>query len=408
MVLSPSNHSLETITLKQLQLGMYVVEIIDTSDIKIKSEGYITNQESINQLKKARIVTVTVDPSKQKSADKIDRVFADIQTIAKKEQKAPKSPIASLDHEISKANKVYNSAQELQGKILESVRLERALKIENITQTTNDMVDSVFRNPDALSCLARIQSADSFLLEHSLNVPILLAVFANYLGFEKRLIKEITLGAFLHDIGQAILPKELLNKSDDLTEKEEKILKSHVALGLKLLEDCPDISHIAMRMVREHHERLDGSGYPQGLKEEEISKYGKMLAIIDSYDAITCERPYKKSMYPISAFKALVADSPKLFDKELVEKFIQCIGLYPVGTLVKLKSGKIGIISKLNKNKPLQPYVRVFYNTRLGQAIPIEEINLIKPKYDDHIDCCITPEEFNINLIGFFKTAFID
>lgn len=269
------------------------------------------------------------------------------------------------------------------------------------------MVDSIFRNEDALTCMSRLQTKDSYLTEHSLNVSILMSVFAKYLGIDKRVIQELTLGAFLHDIGKVMIPAEILNKRGALTVKEHKIMQSHVALGLKMLEETPSISHIAVQMVKEHHERLDGSGYPNQLKGDEISRYGRMIAIIDSYDAMTCERPYKKSVHPINAFKTLVSES-SLYDEELVEKFIQCLGVYPVGTLVKLNSGKLGLISKLNKKKPLHPHVRVFYNTRMNQAIPIKEINLSESKYKDQIDCCIKPEEFNINLLGFFKTAFID
>lgn len=403
------NSSLQTIELSKLKLGMYVVSIVDDSNIEIKSEGYISQQESITQLKKARITSVVVDPSRQKKIEQIDKVFSDIKTTTKTDKKKIKEPIkVSLDDEIKKANKLYGTAKDIQVKILDSVKLEKALKTDNISQTTDALVDSVFRNQDALSCLTRIQSKDSYLLEHSLNVSILMSVFAKYLGFEKRFIQEIALGAFLHDIGKVFIPHEILNKRGSYTEKEHKIMKSHVALGLKILEDSPDISHIAMKMVREHHERLDGSGYPKGLKGDEISKYGRMIAIVDSYDAMTCERPHKKSVHPTSAFKALITESPAQYDEELVEKFIQCLGVYPVGTLVKLNSGKLGLISQLNKRKPLHPYVKVFYNTRLSQAIPIEEINLAKCKYKDQIDCCIKPEDFNINLLGFFKTAFID
>lgn len=395
------------ISITDLTLGMYVTSILDTGNIEIKSEGYISNSESIKQLIKAKITHVFVDPSKQKKAEQVDRVFGDI-TTHKKPIKEREKAVLSLDLEMQKANKLYDGAKALQQEILNSVNLEKALNVKHISDTTDAMVDSVFRNQDALTCLTRIQSKDSYLLEHSLNVAILMSVFAKHLGFEQRLIKEITLGAFLHDIGKVLIPPEILNKRGTLTTKETKIMRSHVALGLKLLEDSPDISHIAMRMVREHHERNDGSGYPKGLKDKEISKYGKMIAIVDSYDAMTCERPYKKSVHPISAFKTLVSESPALYDEELVEKFIQCLGVYPVGTLVKLNSGKLGLISQLNARKPLHPYVKVFYNTRLSQAIPIEEINLSKSKYKDQIDCCIKPEEFNLNLLGFFKTAFID
>jgi len=408
MTASPKNKDLTQISIEQLSLGMYVVSITDSDNLEIKSEGYISHQESITQLKKARITSVIVDPNKQKKIEQIDQVFSDISAVKAAQQKKRQKVEIPLENEIKKANKLYKSAKELQGTILESLKLNNALKVESIAPTTDALVDSVYRNQDALSCLTRIQSKDSYLLEHSLNVAILMSIFAKHLGFEQRIIKELTLGAFLHDIGKVLLPKEILNKRNSLSEQEKKILKSHVALGAKLLEDSPEISHIAMKMIREHHEKQDGTGYPQGLVAKEISKYGKMIAIVDKYDRLTCERPYKKSIFPISAFKTLASESPALYDEELVEKFIQCLGVYPVGTLVKLNSGKLGLISKLNKQRPLHPYVKVFYNTRLSQAIPIEEINLAKSKYKDQIDCCIKPEDFNINLLGFFKTAFID
>ena len=177
---------------------------------------------------------------------------------------------------------------------------------------------------------------------------------------------------------------------------------------VKILEETPSISHMVMSIVKEHHERIDGTGYPFALNDEAISKFGRMIAIVDSYDAMTAERVYKAGMHPIKAFKILVKESPTAYDEALVEQFIQCLGVYPIGTLVKLNSGKLGLISKLNRSKPLQPFVRVFYNTRLNQTITIEELDLSKPKYNDQIDCCIKPEEFNINLLKFFKAAFIE
>lgn len=398
---------LKTIPLSSLTLGMYVTAIIDADELEIKSEGYISDKETITQLKKANIFSVIVDTSKQKSVEKIDRVLREVTVTKTALTKRPKAEI-SLDQEMRKANKLYLNARDLQEKILASIKRNRTLKEANISQTTNALVDSVFRNQDALSCLTRLQSKDSYLFEHSLNVAILMSVFAKHLSLEKRIIQELTLGAFLHDIGKVLIPKEILHKRGTLTTQEEKIMRSHVALGLKMLEDSPEISHIAIRMIQEHHERADGGGYPQGLNSKNTSKYGKMIAIVDSYDAMTYERPYKSAVSPISAFKTLVAEAPSKYDEELVEKFIQCLGVYPVGTLVKLNSGKLGLISQLNKSKPLRPFVKVFYNTRLNQAISIEEIDLSKSKYKDQIDCCIKPEDFNINLLGFFKNAFIE
>lgn len=400
---------LETITIDQLTAGMYVMSICDSNNIKIKSEGYVSCQESIKQLKQAKIIALIVDPNRQKQTIQLDRVVADIKVSKPEQVKQPKKKVEiPLESEIKKANKLYKNAKELQGSLLDAIKLDKALNTKEISSTTDAMVESIYRNQDALTCLSRIQTKDSYLLEHSLNVSILMTVFAKHLAIDKRIIQQLTLGAFLHDIGKVLVPVEILNKKGKLTTKEYKVMQTHVKLGLKMLEDSPEISHIIIRMLQEHHERLDGSGYPKGLKADEISKYGRMIAIVDSYDAMTCDRPYKSSMHPIAAFKTLVAESPALYDEELVEKFIQCLGVYPVGTLVKLNSGKLGLISKLNPRKPLHPYVKVFYNTRLNQAVPIEEINLSKSKYKDQIDCCIKPEEFNINLLSFFKTAFID
>lgn len=404
----PDNNKFQKIRLADLILGMYVTSVFDRNNKEIHSEGYISSQKSLNQLINANISAVIVDPVKQKHVDNIDRVFPDIEvTPPPTKPKLVSEKSVTLDDEINKANTLYQDAKALQGKILEKIKLGQEINMARIQRTTDNLVDSIFRNQDALSCLSRLQTKGSYLLEHSLNTAILMSIFAKQQGFDKRVIQEVTLGAFLHDIGKVLLPSEILTQPRALNTKEYKIWQSHVALGIKVLEDSPSISHIAARMIKEHHERLDGSGFPAGIAEHEISIFGRMMAIVDTYDSMTSERPNKQALYPISAFKSIVENSPALYDEELVEKFIQCVGVYPVGTLVKLNSGKLGLISKLNPNHPLRPCVRVFYNTRMSQAIPIQEINLLESKYKDQIDCCIKPEEFNINLLGFFKAAFI-
>jgi putative nucleotidyltransferase with HDIG domain len=410
MLKSTTSETTQTITIDQLNPGMYVKSFSNNKNLNIKSEGYISCTETITQLRNANITHLVIVPEKQKQTVNVEKVFAEIKTKApiSTKTKSSKKVELSLDSEMKKASNLYKNAKLLQEKILSQIKQKQSIQVSEVEETTNAMVDSIFRNQDALSCMSRLQTKDSYLIEHSLNVSILMSVFAKHLGFDKRLIQELALGAFLHDIGKVLLPNDILNKRNPLTDKEQNIIRSHVALGLKILESSPSISHMAINMIREHHERLDGSGYPKKLKGDEISKYGRMIAIIDSYDAMTSERPYKKSIHPINAFKTLIAEAPEYYDEELVENFIQCMGVYPVGTLVKLNSGKLGLISRLNKQKPLHPYVRVFYNVRMNQAIPIQEINLSESKYKDQIDCCIRPEEFNLNLLGFFKTAFID
>ena len=407
----------QNITIDQLKPGMYVTSIsFQNKKVNIKSEGYILSQTNIDRLIQKGIKRVIVDPSRVKKTNKTGSsqpkgqsspsftspAESPVNKVTK--EKAP----VSLDREMNKANKLYNNAKALQQEVVSSLKAGKSINIDEVQTITDAMVDSIFRNQDALSCMSRLRNKGTYLIEHSLNCSILMTIFAKHLGLKYNIIQELALGAFIHDIGKVFIPDDILNKKGKLNNKESNIIKSHVALGLKILEDTPQVSHIAIKMVAEHHERVDGSGYPKKLTDTAISKYGKMMAIVDSYDAMTTERIFRASLHPINAFKTLVAESPSSYDQALVETFIQCLGVYPVGTLVKLTSGKLGIISRLNKNKPLQPFVRVFYNTRLNQSIAIEELDLNKAKYKDQIDRCIKPEEFNINLVGFFKAAFVN
>jgi putative nucleotidyltransferase with HDIG domain len=405
------NHNTEPssskdIPISQLQLGMYVLSITTgKKSVVIKSEGYISKAESIVKLTKSGVTRVVIDPSRTKISEKN---APKIKPIIKTNEEKIKKTTVSLDQEMKKSSTLYSAAKDLQQQILDDLSKGKTLKIKEVQESTDAIVDSIFRNQDALSCMSRLREKNDYLIEHALNVSILMTIFCKHLAIDKTLIEQIALGAFLHDIGKVLIPDNILNKAGKYTADELEEMKTHVSLGVKILEDTPNISHVVMSMVKEHHERINGQGYPHQLKGEGISKYGRMIAIVDSYDAMTAERIYKSSMHPIQAFKNLIKEAPDSYDKELVEQFVQCLGLYPVGTLVKLNSGKLGLISRLNKSKPLHPFVRVFYNTRLNQAIAMEEVDLSKPKNNDQIDCCIKPEEFNINLLGFFKAAFLE
>lgn len=398
------------IPLAELKIGMYVLSIVtNDKDVNMKSQGYILKEESITHLKKSHVSHVVIDLSKMEetATDNETAIKTASRETSKKAAEKPHHS-ASFDSEIKKAKAVYDNAKALQKKVLNDITQNKVIDTAVIKESTNAIVDSVFRNEDALSCLTQLKVKDDYLLEHSLNVSILIAIFCKHLNIEEMVIKELTLGAFLHDIGKIRIPDYVLNKPGKLTETEYAIMKQHVLLGIKVLEETPGISERSMLVVKEHHERMNGTGYPYALSEHSISQFGKMIAIVDSYDAMTAERVYKAGMHPINAFKILVKESPNCFDKTLVEQFIQCLGLYPVGTLVKLTSGKIGLISQVNANKPLQPVVNVFYNARLKQAVAIESIDLSKAKYNDKIDCCIKPDEFNLDLVKFFTTIFIE
>ncbi len=393
------------ITLSELKIGMYVLSLITKKKgVGIKSEGYILKEANITQLRKSNVTHVIIDPSRTKSNEPTDVT----PTVEEPEIPDNKEPKVSLDSEMKKANKLYNNAKVLQKKILHDITSNKVIDTEAVQESTNAIVDSIFRNQDALSCMSRLRIKDDYLVEHSLNVSILMTIFCKHLGIERNVMEDLALGAFLHDIGKVRIPDKVLNKPGRFTDEEYTVMKMHVNFGVEALKETPNIPDIVMKVVSEHHERIDGKGYPNQLSSEKISQYGRMIAIVDSYDAMTAERVYKAGMHPIKAFKILISESPTSYDAELVEQFIQCLGIYPVGTLVKLASGKIGLISQLNKSKPLKPFVRVFYNARLSQVIAMEEIDLSKAKYNDQIESCIKPEEFNLDLLKFFKSAFVD
>ena len=398
-------NKLQRIALSDLQLGMYVVSVVNPKkDVKVKSEGYILKQATVDKLIKSGIKEVEIDPSKAKVNEAAEKPEQE------QKPKASEPDIYQDSHsfgsEIHKARALFDDAKSLQMKLIHDIGQDKQLNIEEVNQTTNAIVDSVFRNRDALSCLSRLRIKDEYLIEHSLNVAILMSIFAKHLRLGKEIIEQLALGAFLHDLGKIKVPDHILHKPGKFTDAEYEEMKRHVNYGVEIVRQQPGIPPLALEIVRHHHERLDGRGYPNQLGAEDLDKYARMIAIVDSYDAMTADRVYKQGMYPIQAFKILRAEANNGYDQELVEQFIQCLGVYPVGTLVKLTSGKLGLISKLNKSKPLNPIVKVFYNTRLNQTIAIEELDLSVAKYQDQIECCIKPEEFDLNLLGFFKLAF--
>ncbi|WP_448211270.1 HD-GYP domain-containing protein [Colwellia sp. MEBiC06753] len=403
-----SENNFQEIDISQLVPGMYVKSIsYQDKGFILKSEGYIQSIGKVMQLKEAGIKKVIVDPAKQKAAESIDKVMPKISASPlTRLSSISRQKIVPFNDELAKAKRLYSDAKNLQTKIFKNIQSSKAISATEVKETTDAIVNSIFRNQDAFTCLTSLSTKGSYLMEHSINCAILMAIFAKHLKIDRETIEQLSIGAFLHDIGKVLLPNEILNKPDTLDDTEQKIVRSHVALGEKILEDTPHISHIVMSMVKEHHERLDGKGYPKQLQSADISKFGKMMAIVDSYDAMTSDRVYQQAVAPITAFKTLIKESETAYDEGLVEQFIQCMGVYPVGTLVLLNSGKIGIISQLNQNRPTQPTVKVFYNATINQKTIIEDIDLSQSDYKDQIDRCIRPEEFNLNLISFFKTAF--
>lgn len=312
-------------------------------------------------------------PSQQEVNAELERRM---QEIAQKQ--AAKPIVTELREETARARRLHVEGNKLVRNVMEDVRMGRVLRVERLAPLVENTVESMFRNQDALLPLVRLKSQDDYTFEHSLGVCALLVTFGRAMQLPKDEIKELALGGLLHDIGKSCVPDEILNKPGKLNEEEFLLMQKHVTHGVSLLQGMTDISDIAMQVVSQHHERFDGTGYPQHQQGAQTSLYGKMAAIVDVYDAISSERIYNKGMPPPQALKKLLEWSSHHFDPQLVKTFIRAIGIYPTGTLVQLESKRLGVVIEQNDGNLLAPVVRVFYHGGQKYYIRPEIVDISK------------------------------
>jgi len=284
----------------------------------------------------------------------------------------------------------------MQSHVLQNIVTDTAIDLEPVKEVTDHTVESVFQNPDALACVLNIRIKDQYLLEHSVSVSVLVAIFARHLAIEKRIAKDISLGAFLHDVGKIRIPDEILNKPYKLTENEFEVMKTHVEHSIDIIRQIPNISELALEVAAMHHEKLDGSGYPYQLAHDEISLYGRIITICDIFDALTADRVYKQGYSHVKAFNVLrkLASEGGL-DARLVDEFIRCMGVYPVGSLVELSSHRLAIVEGRTKD-PIRPKVRSFYNIDYRHYTMAEDIDLSSAK--ENIVKSVRADDYNLEM----------
>lgn len=299
-----------------------------------------------------------------------------LQEIAQKPVEKP--VVADLKNEAVRARRLHAEANKVVRQVLDDIRFGQKIQIDRVEPLIDSMMESVFRNQNALLPLARLKKLDDYTFEHSVGVSALLIVFGRVMKLPKETIKELALGGLLHDIGKIQIPDSIIDKPGKLTDDEYLLIQSHVSAGTKLLENAPGISDVVLKVVGEHHERIDGSGYPNRLVGAQISLYGQMAAIVDVYDAITSEKVYNHGMPATQALKKLLEWSKHHFDPQLVQAFIRAVGIYPTGSLVRLESNRMGVVIEQNDGKLLEPVVRVFYHAGQQHYVPPEIVDLAK------------------------------
>ena len=263
--------------------------------------------------------------------------------------------------EIHTARKVKVEAETVVRNVIKEVRMGKSIEGDRVKRAVNSMVDSVLRNHDALASLARMKSYDEYIFVHSLDVCILSLSMARHLNLPREEMVEIGIGALLHDVGKMKIDPHILKKPDTLSEKEWVEVRKHPVYGLEIMEESKEIPEQSKQLALQHHERYNGNGYPFGLKGEAISLGGQIAGIIDFYDAVTTDRPFQKAVQPHEAIRKIYETGPGEFNRLMVERFIQCIGIYPFGTFVLLDTEEMGIVCGVKPEMLLRPNVLVIY-----------------------------------------------
>lgn len=394
---------IKKITIDQLKPGMFVHRILEQKgDLTVKSQGRVTSNDVVKALKKRGVKTLAIDTDKAfEVADSTASTPTKIseQTTSTKVEKSKK---VSLENELSRASKLHEQGKAIQKILLANVQKETPFDTSIPKAFSSKLVESVDRNPDALLCLTKIREKDDYLLEHSLNVAILLANFGKFLGMSEEEVQDLSYAGFLHDLGKIKIPDEILHKPGRLTDSEMEIMKEHVNYGVDYLKET-EIAPPLIQAISEHHERLDGLGYPAGTKGDDISQAGRMLAIADMYDALTADRVYKSGMSSQKAFSILMNDAPSRLDQYLVQQFIKCLGVYPVGSLVLLSNERLAMVIE-QKKSPLTPLVKVFYSVRNNHYLTPKDIDLSVDK-SVGIAKAVIASDYKIDVNAFFERS---
>jgi putative nucleotidyltransferase with HDIG domain len=316
------------------------------------------------------------------------------------------SPVlrVSAREELGRAKVVHGEANKIIHNIMNDVRLGKQVQVEAVEPVVEKMTESILRNSGALLSLCRVKNKDDYTFQHSVSVCALLVAFCRAAGLENETTRLAGIGGLLHDIGKVHVPIKLLNKPDRYTDEEFARMKSHVVESKKILDETEGISEISVQVAYEHHERYDGSGYSQGLKGDSISQMGRMTAICDVYDAITSDRVYHKGLAPHEALRKIFEWSKFHFDPALVQQFMRTTGIYPVGTMVMLESGRIGVVLEQSDVSLLRPLVKVFYDSKRMSYIEPKQVDLAKAEGHGGADKIVgheIPEKWGIKLEQF-------
>ncbi|WP_019614907.1 HD-GYP domain-containing protein [Psychromonas ossibalaenae] len=372
--------------ISEVCVGMYILDITSPKGkFHLAKAGWIENEQILKGFRNKGIERVLIDTSKQRSLTKPALLPAEKSRIF-------------FQQEVVKAKHVFDESKDIQKKLFHDAQNGCPLDLEPVSKITDESMDLIYNNPSALACVLNIRRKNEYLLEHSVAVSVLVTIFAFFMHLEKETVRQLAIGAFLHDVGKVKTPAKILNKEGKLSDNEFAIMKQHVIHSIDIIKATPGISKLSLETATLHHEKLNGIGYPYGVKAKQISVYGRMITICDIFDALSSSRCYKKGYSQVKAFSILraLAENHQL-DADLVDTFIRCMGVYPVGALVQLTSNRLAIVEFLNRKDPIRPWVKPFYCLQPKHFEIAQAIDLAVAK-DEQIVKCVRADDFDLDM----------
>lgn len=376
-----------TIPAQSLSYGMYVAELdrpwLETPFLV---QGFVVSEAEQMKLLQELCRTVTIDTGLSLKGGKLPARVSKQKNALKREMAGKKLEIyqdtRSYDEEIGAASTLYQDYEETVKNLYEGFRSKKTIDIKDINKSVNNLVHSIVRNPDACMMLRQMRRKSDYLHDHAMGMSIWSAALGRQLGLPLKEIKLLAFGAMMADVGTIEISDNLLNKPAKLTDSEFSYVQSHVKKSLQAVAKIEGVGKSILDIVVAHHERYDGSGYPRGLSGTDIPLHARIVAIADCYDAMTTQRPFAVAKSPSEAITVLYELRDSEFQSDLVEEFIQAVGTYPVGTLVELSTGEVGIVISETRRRRLRPKILLLLDRNKKPAQGRNYINLVEQTHD--------------------------
>jgi len=384
---------LKLISVQQLQMGMYIHQFCGSwLDHSFWKAGFVLNSHAdLQRLHQSNVSSLWIDTAKG----------LDLPANPQPSAPATQPPLKSdaplrveRAEEIQRALKICAHSKKAVMQMFQEVRMGQAIELVQVDELVHNISSSLLRHPDVLISLARLKTADDYTYMHSVAVCALMVAVARQLELPVAQVHQAGVAGLLHDIGKLTIPESILNKPEKLSADEFERIKLHPAAGGAILRQNPQLDALVLDVCLHHHEKIDGSGYPHHLAGEQISLFAQMGAVCDVYDAVTSTRPYNRGWDPAEALQRMSGWTGH-FDSRVLQALVKCVGIYPVGSLVRLHSGKLAVVLEQNSESLLLPKVKVFFSTRSKMPLPQRILDLSRLQGEEHIVAREAPEAWD-------------